>query len=72
MTLISPAWLALALPLGAVTLWAWHTGHANLTTRRRVLALALRLLIVSAIVLGLAGLSLSRPVSRQATVCVGE
>ncbi len=67
-----PRWLLLLPPLLALALWAWRDGPFNLGSRRRVVALATRLVIVTVIVLGLCGLSLSLPQRKEAVVFVAD
>ncbi len=68
----SPLALLLLLPLAAVLVVIWREGYANMSPRRNAVALGVRLLLVLLVVLGLAGMSLHLPQSRQATVFVAD
>jgi uncharacterized membrane protein len=62
----------LVFPLGALTYWIWRRAYPHLSQRRRVAALAIRLIILALVVLGLAGLSLQIPQNRLAVVYVAD
>lgn len=68
----SPLALLLLLLLVPLLVVIWRGGYANLSPRRNVVALGVRLLLVLLVVLGLAGMSLHLPQSRQATVFVAD
>ena len=72
MTADSPYLLLLLLPVLAFTTWAWWGRRHGLGRRRRIVSLALRLLIFTSLVLSLAGLTWLRPRSAQAVVFVGD
>ena len=63
----------LLLPLVlAWAAWLWMRDTGNLSPARHRLALALRLLIMSALVLVLSGATWQQPVTRQATIFVAD
>lgn len=68
----NPLALLLLPPLAALLVVIWYGGYANLSPRRSRVALGVRLLLVLMVVLGLAGMSLHLPQSRQATVFVAD
>lgn len=83
MTLTEPAVLLLAIPLFALTWWLWRRGafhnpigleptRRRWERRRRLAALLVRLLILAAILLALAGLAVRLPQSRQAVTFVSD
>jgi uncharacterized membrane protein len=67
-----PLALLLLPPIVLLLLVIWRGGYANLSPRRSQVALGVRLLLVLLLVLGLAGMSLHLPQSRQATVFVAD
>ena len=71
MTADSP-YLLLLIPVLAFAAWAWWGRRHGLGRRRRIVSLALRLLIFTSLVLSLAGLTWLRPRSTQAVVFVGD
>ncbi|HLJ67399.1 MAG TPA: VWA domain-containing protein, partial [Chloroflexota bacterium] len=50
----------------------WLNGYVNLSTRRSRIALAARLALLAAVILGLAGASLNLPQTREAVVVVAD
>jgi predicted MFS family arabinose efflux permease len=66
----SPELLALGIGLIAATLILSRAARHHLSTGRRRLSIALRTIIVAALVLALAGLRLELPVDRLTTVFV--
>jgi uncharacterized membrane protein len=68
----SPLALLLLPPVVGLLVVIWRGGYANLSPRRNAVALGVRLLLVLLVVLGLAGMSLHLPQSRQATVFVAD
>lgn len=68
----TPLALLLAIPLLGAALLFWRTGYDNLGETRRRLALAIRILLLLALVLGLAGLTVHLPQSREAVVFVAD
>lgn len=68
----NPLVLLLLLPLVAGTVAIWRNGYVNLSPRRQRVALAVRVALLTAIVLGLAGMGLSLPQSRQAVVFIAD
>jgi uncharacterized membrane protein len=67
-----PLALLLCVPLVALTVVIWRNGYVNLSPRRARVALGIRLALIGAIVLGLAGLSLRLPQSRESVVFVAD
>jgi uncharacterized membrane protein len=72
MSFTHPLLLLLALPLLAITLLAQRNAFANLTRKRMRLSLAVRLVILAALVLSLAGTHLRLAQSHQAAVFVAD
>jgi uncharacterized membrane protein len=68
----NPIALLLTVPLFALAILIWRHGYINLSSRRQTMVLAVRLALLAAIVLGLAGASLRLPQSRQAVVFVAD
>lgn len=68
----TPLALLLAIPLFALAIAFWRNGYVNLSRRRGRVALAVRLVLLSAVVLGLAGVGLNLSQSRQAVVVVAD
>jgi uncharacterized membrane protein len=68
----NPLALLLLPPLVTLLVVIWRGGYVNLSPRRSQVALGVRLLLVLLLVLGLAGMSLHLPQSRQATVFVAD
>src|SRR5437868_2519032 len=68
----NPIALLLLIPAVAVIVFAWWNGYTNLSRRRMRVALAIRLAILAALILGLAGASLRLPQSRQAVAFVAD
>ncbi|HEY8744942.1 MAG TPA: VWA domain-containing protein [Chloroflexota bacterium] len=68
----SPLALLLLPPVVVLLVVIWRGGYANLSPRRNAVALGVRLVLVLLVVLGLAGMSLQLPQSRQATVFVAD
>ncbi|MBV9282122.1 MAG: VWA domain-containing protein, partial [Chloroflexi bacterium] len=71
-TFATPIALLLAIPLLALVVLARRHTYANLSQRRMRLALGVRLAILAALVLGLAGARLRLPQSHQAVVFVAD
>ncbi len=67
-----PLVLLLAVPLLALTVLAQRNAFANLSPQRMRLALALRCVILAALVLGLAGTRLQLAQSHQASIVVAD
>jgi uncharacterized membrane protein/Mg-chelatase subunit ChlD len=67
-----PVALLLVIPALALTIAVWRVGYANLSPRRMRVALAVRLALLAALILGLAGLTIRVSQSRQATVFVTD
>jgi uncharacterized membrane protein/Mg-chelatase subunit ChlD len=67
-----PIALLLLVPALSLTLFAWRFGYANLSPRRMRVALAVRIVLLAALILGLAGLTIRLPQSRQATIFVTD
>jgi Mg-chelatase subunit ChlD/uncharacterized membrane protein len=65
-----PAALLLFLPAILFSVWVWRHGYVNLSQSRRVGALALRVLLLAALIFALAGLTVRVPQSREAVVFV--
>jgi len=72
MTFDHPLILLLLIPAFALAVLIWRAGSRNLGSRRAVVALVLRLAMLSAVLLGLSGVSLRLAESRQATVFVAD
>lgn len=72
MTFSTPLALLLAIPLFALTIVIWQNGYVHLSPRRQKVALAVRLALLSAIILGLAGAGLRLSQSREAVVFVAD
>ncbi|GAC1509796.1 MAG: VWA domain-containing protein [Chloroflexota bacterium] len=70
--LSDPRWLVLLVPLFAWTLWTWGDGPFHLGPRRKRATLVMRLVLITAIDLGLCGLSVALPQGRQAVVFVAD
>jgi uncharacterized membrane protein len=70
LSIATPVWLWLALPAIGLTLVLSHAARHHLSRLRRALALGVRLLILSAVILALAGLQVVVPVDRLTTVFV--
>ncbi len=68
----APLALLAVIPPAALAILVWRQGYVNLSPRRSRWALGLRLLLITLVVLGLAGMSLSLPESREATVMVAD
>lgn len=68
----APLALFLAIPLMGAAVYFWRTGYDNLGDTRRNVALAIRIVLLSAVVLGLAGLTAHLPQSREAVVFVAD
>ncbi|HEX6508702.1 MAG TPA: VWA domain-containing protein [Chloroflexota bacterium] len=68
----SPLALLLLPVLVALVIVIWRTGYANLSPTRGRVALGVRLALILAVVLGLAGMALHLPQSRQAAVFVAD
>src|SRR5579884_1655842 len=68
----NPPVLLLALPLLGMAVIMWWRGYVSLSRPRRWVALAIRLALLLALVLGLAGISHQLPQSRQAEVFVAD
>jgi uncharacterized membrane protein/Mg-chelatase subunit ChlD len=72
MTLDHPLILLLAVPAMILAVAIWRTGAGSLGRRRAVTALIVRLVVLAALLLGLAGLSFRLPESREATVFAAD
>ncbi|MDQ2741466.1 MAG: VWA domain-containing protein [Chloroflexota bacterium] len=72
MTFAQPLALLLALPAFALAFFIWRRGYINLSPRREKVALGVRLVLLTLLILGLAGATLQLPSSRQATVVVAD
>lgn len=72
LTLAFPLALLIAVPLGALTVFAWRRGFAPLGPRRRSLLLPIRVLLLASLILSLAGAAWRRPAGRQQTVFVAD
>lgn len=68
----NPLVLLLAIPLLGITILVRRHAYANLSPRRSRFSLAIRLIILSALVLSLAGARVRLPQSRQAVVVVAD
>jgi len=68
----NPLALLLAIPLCGLAVLIWRDGYLNLSPRRKLVALIVRLVVLLAIVLGLAGVSLRWPQTRESTVFVAD
>jgi Ca-activated chloride channel family protein len=70
LSLAAPQWLWLALPaIGITLLLTWAARH-RLSRRRRAFALAIRIVVIAALVLAVAGLQIVLPVNKLTTVFV--
>ncbi|MBV9280540.1 MAG: VWA domain-containing protein, partial [Chloroflexi bacterium] len=67
-----PAAALLLVPALLFALWVWRHGYINLSPRRKAIALGVRLLLLLAIVLALAGLSVRVGQGREAVVFVAD
>jgi len=67
-----PLALLLAVPLFALAVLFWRNGYVNLSQRRARVALGIRLALLAAIILGLAGAGLNLSQSRQAVVLAAD
>ncbi|HUF06833.1 MAG TPA: vWA domain-containing protein, partial [Candidatus Binatia bacterium] len=63
-----PAWLWLAVPAVGIVVVGWMAASRTLPAGRRVASLVIRLLLVSALVLALAGMRLALPSDRLSVV----
>lgn len=70
--LADPRWLLLLPPLFGLAVWAWRDGPFFLGPGRKRVVLAVRLLLITVIVLGLCGLSVALPQGREAVVFVAD
>lgn len=68
----NPLALLAAIPLAALTIFAWRHAYTNLSERRMRLALAVRVAVLTALILALAGTSLRLPQNRQAVAFVAD
>lgn len=71
-TFDNPAVLLLALPVIAFAVYTWRTGYANMSVRRGRIALGIRIALLCAVVLALAGAGLSLPQSREVVTFVAD
>lgn len=67
-----PLALLLLIPFIALALWSQRHAYSNLSLRRKRLAMALRVTILLALILSLAGLRLHIPQSHQAVIMVAD
>nr|MBA2263831.1 VWA domain-containing protein [Chloroflexota bacterium] len=67
-TFTDPAWLWLGLPSVAIVVAGWTAASRTLPVGRRVASLVIRLVLVSALVLALAGMRLALPADRLSVV----
>ena len=67
-TFTDPAWLWLGLPSVAIVVAGWTAASRTLPVGRRVASLVIRLVLVSALVLALAGMRLALPSDRLSVV----
>ena len=65
-------WLLLLPPLYAVAFWLWRAGAVHLGRRRKATALAIRLVLLTAVVLGLCSPTVALSQGRQAVVFVAD
>jgi len=65
-------WLLLLPPLYAVAFWLWRAGAVHLGGRRKAIALAIRLILLTAVVLGLCSPTIALSQGRQAMVFVAD
>jgi len=72
MTTSNPLLLILLLPLAVFIIGTARSGYLGLSARRLRVATAVRLALVAAVVLGLAGASLTLPQNREATIFVSD
>jgi uncharacterized membrane protein len=67
-----PLALVLLVPVLGLSVLIWRNGYVNLSRWRARVALGVRLAILVALVFGLAGMDLTLPQSRQATIMLAD
>jgi len=72
LTFEQPLLLLLLIPVGLLVYFTWRTMSLPYPSRQRLLILISRLALFSFIIAALAGAAWAQPVSRQATVFVGD
>jgi uncharacterized membrane protein len=72
LTFEQPLLLLLLIPVGVLVYLTWRRMSLPFPARQRALILACRLALFTLVIAALAGASWSQPVSRQATVFVGD
>ncbi len=72
LTFEQPLLLLLLLPIGLLVYFTWRRMSLPYPVQQRWLILACRLVLFACIILALAGTAWAQPVSRQATVFVGD
>jgi len=72
LTFEQPLLLLLLLPIGLLVYWTWKRMSLPYPAQQRWLILVCRITLFACIILALAGTAWAQPVSRQATVFVGD
>lgn len=72
LTFEQPLFLLLLIPMGALVFLIWRNMSLPFPSMQRRLILACRLFLFTLVICALAGAALSRPVSRQTVVFVGD